>query len=76
MPEDVPTERAVVLRLRGWLPLYHDGLVGAPAGHYVFWGSAGWLLGEHQSEKRGRERRRDEPQEYGALAPILNLAES
>lgn len=76
LPEDVPAEHPVVLRLWGRLPLHHDGLVGAPAGHNVFRGSAGWLLREHQSEKRGREGRRDEPQEHGALAPILNLAES
>ena len=65
-----------MLRLWGRLPLDHDGLIGAATGHYVFRGSAGWLLGEHQSEKRGREGRRDEPQEHRALAPILSSAES
>lgn len=44
LPEDVPTKHSIVLCFWGWLPLDHDGLIGTPTGHYIFWGSTGWFL--------------------------------
>lgn len=50
LPDDVALEDTILVALRGWLPLDHDGLVGAAAGDDVLGGCRWWLLGQRHSE--------------------------
>lgn len=46
LPDDVALEWTILMALRGWLPLDHDGLIGAAACDNRLRGGTGRLLGE------------------------------
>lgn len=46
LPDDVALEWTILVALRGWLPLDHDGLIGAATCDDCLRGGAGRLFGE------------------------------
>lgn len=46
LPDDVALEWPILMALRGWLPLDHDGLIGAATSDDCLRGGAGRLLWE------------------------------
>lgn len=79
LPEDVAPQYPIELRLWRGLPLDHDGLVGAAAGHYVLRRCTGGLLRQHQSAENMEEiteentfaMRKNYRKEYGSILEYL-----
>lgn len=46
LPDDIALEWTILMALRGWLPLDHDGLIGAATRDDCLRGSAWRLFGE------------------------------
>ncbi len=57
-PDDVALERTILMALGGWLPLDHDGLIGAATSDDCLRGGTGGLLGESQSAEARSEKER------------------
>ena len=56
LPDDVALERPVLMALWRWLPLDHDGLIGAATCDDCLGGCAGGLFGESQSAAVKKEK--------------------
>lgn len=79
LPDDVALEDTILVALRGWLPLDHDGLVGAAAGDDVLGGCRGRLLGQghskgHQVRMSAQPNHRHMPHHHHC-SPLRVLAE-